>query len=219
MYLTRVRLNPQRAKTIEALRNPQILHAAVLAGMPTQPVPIDDSGRVLWRVDPDNPYQPLLFSLSPERPDMTHLVEQFGWPEADTVQFESRVYAPVLAAAVDGAHFTFRLTANPTHTGRDPDGNPKRYAHVTAAQQTDWLASRAERNGFTITENSIGQPSLEILMRERTTFKRGEHKVTLRRVTYQGRLAVTDHQSFRRTLTHGIGKAKAYGCGLLTLAP
>ena len=25
--------------------------------------------------------------------------------------------------------------------------------------------------------------------------------------------------AFRRTLTHGLGKARAYGCGLMTLAP
>ncbi len=54
--------------------------------------------------------------------------------------------------------------------------------------------------------------------------KRGEkdtrtHQVKLTRVTFDGRLRVLDPAVFRRTLTSGLGKAKAYGCGLMTLAP
>jgi CRISPR system Cascade subunit CasE len=43
--------------------------------------------------------------------------------------------------------------------------------------------------------------------------------VTVTRVTYDGRLRVVDPDALRRTLTAGLGKAKAYGCGLMTLAP
>jgi len=42
--------------------------------------------------------------------------------------------------------------------------------------------------------------------------------VTLVTVTYDGLLEVTDPDALRRTLTRGLGRAKAYGCGLLTLA-
>jgi len=44
------------------------------------------------------------------------------------------------------------------------------------------------------------------------------HDVRLTSVTYDGRLRVTDPDALRRTLTGGLGKAKAYGCGLMTLA-
>jgi CRISPR system Cascade subunit CasE len=37
--------------------------------------------------------------------------------------------------------------------------------------------------------------------------------------TYDGILTVTDPALLRRALCHGVGRAKAYGCGLLTLAP
>ncbi|MCG7527764.1 type I-E CRISPR-associated protein Cas6/Cse3/CasE [Streptomyces sp. OfavH-34-F] len=43
--------------------------------------------------------------------------------------------------------------------------------------------------------------------------------VRFTRVTFDGRLRITDLAAFRRTLTHGMGKSKAYGCGLMTLAP
>ncbi|MGC5410083.1 type I-E CRISPR-associated protein Cas6/Cse3/CasE, partial [Streptomyces sp. DT225] len=44
-------------------------------------------------------------------------------------------------------------------------------------------------------------------------------RVSIVTVTFDGHLEVTDPAVFRRALMQGIGKAKAYGCGLLTLAP
>ena len=35
---------------------------------------------------------------------------------------------------------------------------------------------------------------------------------------FEGELEVTDRELFVQALTHGIGRAKAYGCGLLTVA-
>ncbi|WP_337661692.1 type I-E CRISPR-associated protein Cas6/Cse3/CasE [Actinoalloteichus sp. AHMU CJ021] len=49
-------------------------------------------------------------------------------------------------------------------------------------------------------------------------FARQGTTVTLTLATYEGRLRVADPGVFRRTLTHGVGSAKGYGCGLLTLA-
>jgi CRISPR system Cascade subunit CasE len=43
--------------------------------------------------------------------------------------------------------------------------------------------------------------------------------VRFTQATFDGRLRITDLDAFRRTLTQGLGKAKAYGCGLMTLAP
>ncbi|MBD0708221.1 MULTISPECIES: type I-E CRISPR-associated protein Cas6/Cse3/CasE [unclassified Streptomyces] len=43
--------------------------------------------------------------------------------------------------------------------------------------------------------------------------------VRFARATFDGRLRITGMAAFRRALTHGLGKSKAYGCGLMTLAP
>ncbi|GAB7100777.1 hypothetical protein JCM3263A_22520 [Thermobifida fusca] len=53
-------------------------------------------------------------------------------------------------------------------------------------------------------------------------FSKGARKgrpVSLVTVTFDGRLEVTDPDALRRALISGIGRAKAYGCGLMTLAP
>ncbi|WP_374224686.1 type I-E CRISPR-associated protein Cas6/Cse3/CasE [Streptomyces sp. ISL-99] len=44
-------------------------------------------------------------------------------------------------------------------------------------------------------------------------------RVTLHTATFEGRLRNTDPAAFSACLVEGIGPSKAYGCGLLTLAP
>lgn len=41
----------------------------------------------------------------------------------------------------------------------------------------------------------------------------------LHTATFEGRLRITDPVVFTERLLGGIGPAKSYGCGLLTLAP
>ena len=36
---------------------------------------------------------------------------------------------------------------------------------------------------------------------------------------FRGELEITDTEQLRDTLINGMGRGKAYGCGLLTLAP
>jgi hypothetical protein len=43
-------------------------------------------------------------------------------------------------------------------------------------------------------------------------------RVSITRVSYSGRLVVIDAQALRFALVQGMGRSKAYGCGLMTLA-
>jgi len=89
------------------------------------------------------------------------------------------------------------------------------------AHQTQWLTDRAEKNGFTVNRQTDDQLNLIVHQRHTLTFNRdrSERPVTLVTATYDGVLTVEDPTVFRRTLTCGLGHARAYGCGLLTLAP
>jgi CRISPR system Cascade subunit CasE len=49
--------------------------------------------------------------------------------------------------------------------------------------------------------------------------KGGQHRLTFGSVLFEGRLRVTDAALFRQTLEQGIGSGKAYGFGLLSIAP
>lgn len=210
-YLSRVILNPQRRAGRPMLGSPQILHAAILAAFPGSLSDRSDE-RVLWRLDPA-PGAAHLFVVSPEEPDFTHLIEQAGWPTLPT--WKTRPYQPLLDTLVEGQSWGFRLTANPTRSRPAKEGErSQRHGHVTAAQQQQWLLSRAADAGFKV-------PGDGVVVREREVrqFRRGDGRVTLARASFEGQLVVRDVDALRRVLVRGLGPAKAYGCGLLTLAP
>lgn len=210
MYLTKFELNVARRGARALLGSPQSMHAAVLAGFPH-----GEAGRVLWRVDKLHGAS-CLYILSPGRPDLTHLVEQAGWPT--THGWRTREYAPLLERLEPGGAFGFRLTANPTRSTRVKEGHrSQRVGHVTAEQQLGWLVSRAERLGFDV--GSEEAPTARVIERGVLAFGRRGERVTLATAVFEGSLVVRDAPALRSAITTGIGPAKAYGCGLLTLAP
>ncbi|WP_406088087.1 type I-E CRISPR-associated protein Cas6/Cse3/CasE [Kitasatospora purpeofusca] len=262
MFLTRFRVNTARAGARRLLSSPQLLHGAVMASfaeptpsepmpsgpMPSKPKPSEPtpsgpsvaSGpaaagsvpRVLWRIDHNSRSEVLLYLVGPQRPDLTHLVEQAGWPT--TGGWQTFDYGAFLAGIAAGSTFAFRLTANPVHSiRRKPDEPTRRTAHLTQRHQAAWLLGQQERSGFTVVEKAPDrrlltegdEHELVVHRQQAVSFGKndrvnaGRHRVTLVTATYDGRLRVTDPDALRRTLTAGLGKAKAYGCGLMTLAP
>lgn len=227
MYLTRFRINTERIGARKLLSSPQVLHAAVMSSFAELPDEQPGSPRVLWRLDRDSRSRTHLCVVSPYKPDLMHLVEQAGWPA--TARWETYDYGPFLERLTAGDRWAFRLTANPVHSVRNKDGAPtKTTAHITPRHQMRWLLQRQESAGFAIVrrpstqnqQDELDQHQLVVHNRRQIAFnKRAAGKpVTLVTVTYDGRLEVTEPDAFRRTLTQGLGKAKAYGCGLMTLA-
>lgn len=243
-YLSRIWLNPLRRQTRRFLDEPQAMRATVLGGLPTQPV----EERVLWRLDadPNGGQRYGVIVLTRTRPSWEHLVEQAGWPGSDTPetpQAEVRQYEPLLSQLAPGQSYAFRLTANPTQSTRRPEApthrqkkrahdgqlpRSTRLGHRTIQHQLTWLVDRAERWGVELpaaaSAAAVGEPDVRdvrIVARQRRSFRRnqGGSPVTLQLVTYEGRLVVTDANMLRDRLLNGCGPAKAYGCGLLTLAP
>ncbi|KAB8169842.1 type I-E CRISPR-associated protein Cas6/Cse3/CasE [Streptomyces sp. 3MP-14] len=236
MYLTRFRLNTGRPGARRLLASPHQMHGAVNMAFP-DPQPRDGQGpRVLWRVDSEHPADTKLYIVSPERPDLTHLKEQAGWPTLEAPGWSTFLYGEFLNDLREGDIWGFRLTANPVHHIRRPEDSAdiptKRTAHRTARHQTGWLMKQRERAGFDIVRRpperraNEHDDGLELIVRDHQPlrFHRSDERqrgteVRFTRVTFDGRLRITDLAKFRRTLTHGLGKAKAYGCGLITLAP
>ncbi|TDC60488.1 type I-E CRISPR-associated protein Cas6/Cse3/CasE [Micromonospora sp. KC207] len=222
MYLTRFLVNTARQGARRLLASPQAMHAAVLSGFPRPEDHTRDGARTLWRVDTGRDRQVVLYVVSPTAPELTHLVEQAGWPRSSE-GWETRSYERLLNSLDKGQRWAFRLTANPTRTGRRrvDASTTQRFGHVTPVQQVEWLTSRAERNGFTVARQTDGELNLVTYDRQVRRFmrNRGEKQVTLVMATYDGVLEVEDPELFRGALTRGIGHARAYGCGLLTLAP
>jgi len=209
MYLSRIEINQHRRETMQALSSPQVMHAAVEGSFPKSN---EITKRNLWRLDRLHGSLYLLL-LSCEKPDFTHIVEQFGWPASEQ-KWETKEYDEFLGRIKTGQSWQFRLCANPVHSVKVAEGQRgKVYAHVTTEQQKQWLLNRAEKNGFTLSENNF-----DIIERDIKKFHRNGESVTFSAVTFEGLLAITDQKMFSSALQKGIGREKAYGCGLLTLA-
>lgn len=216
-YLSKVELNPRKREARKLLSSSQAMHAAVESSLPPSARTVGE--RILWRLDRYG-QRTDLYVVTPEEPDFTHLVEQAGWQSARDRGWQSRPYGRFLEALEEGQLWAFRLTANPTHSGRASDRSLKTFGHVTVAQQTKWLLERAEKNGFGIMSDPGGQPAVEVIARGELKFRRkgSPGLVTISQATYEGVLRVADPSVLRTVLVHGIGRAKAYGCGLMTLA-
>ncbi|WP_107657483.1 type I-E CRISPR-associated protein Cas6/Cse3/CasE [Nocardia suismassiliense] len=220
MFLTRMQINPRRRGARILLSSPQALHAAVCSGF-ADATPSDE-GRILWRLDNYGPHRVILFVASPDKPDFTHIIEQAGWPTTET--WDTKPYERLLDRLTVGQRWQFRLTANPVHSGRREGWtDTKPLGHVTVRQQQQWLLDRASRHGFKIqprqADNAV-DGELELLITDRGVrrFPRGDKRVTISTATFEGLLEVTDAAALKNSLSFGIGRAKSYGCGLLTLA-
>jgi CRISPR system Cascade subunit CasE len=204
MYLSKVEVNKQRIETKRALMNPQIMHASVKACFP------ESDERILWRMDALG-YNLYILIASPRRPDFTAFIRQYGWPASGQTG-QSADYAQLFDRITSGSGWQFRLAANPVRTVEG-----KISAHVTAAQQRSWLLARAERNGFVLQDGAF-----DVVHRDTIRFSKGtgrdRREITLARAAFEGALLVSDADLFKNALAGGIGRARAYGCGLLTVA-
>lgn len=214
MYLSRVEVNPRRRDTMKALMSPEIIHAAVMASFPA--IQKDSSDRVLWRVDNLDPSTYILVQ-SKVKPDFTHIIEQFGWPASgqhwDTVEYDS-----FLSDINAGDIRKFRIRANPTRSVSQGGGKGTRgkvCQHITAEQQLQWLIDRSKKCGF-----SVEGPNLQanIISRDNLKFRNKNNTISLGAAVFEGILKVEDAEAFINTIENGLGRAKAYGFGMITIS-
>ncbi|NLD52373.1 MAG: type I-E CRISPR-associated protein Cas6/Cse3/CasE [Clostridiales bacterium] len=207
MFLSRILLDDTNRDTMRALTVPQLMHAAVEQSFS------GDRQRRLWRVDRLEGKCQLLV-LSEGTPDFTALVNQFGNPVIAPT-WETKDYNKLLARLAQGQLWRFRLRANPVHSVKEKDapGRGKVTAHVTQEQQKKWLIARAQACGFALQPDAFDVVHTQWLKFN----KGGGREVTLRTATFEGILTITDPERFKDALLSGIGRAKAYGCGLMTV--
>jgi CRISPR system Cascade subunit CasE len=109
-------------------------------------------------------------------------------------------------------HYGFETTINPTK--RDQQTG-KTVAIRGRENLLPWFLKKAPSLGF-----EIQADSLEIRHAGVQTFDLGEGKiVTHNSALFVGKLKVTDRKKFQESFRKGIGRAKAFGFGLLQIVP
>lgn len=78
-----------------------------------------------------------------------------------------------------------------------------------------WFLSRAETSwGFSVREDALDVERTRVMQ-----FEKKGCRVTIQQALLKGCLHVTDTEKFRKSFEHGLGKGRAFGCGLLQIVP
>ncbi|MES3676103.1 type I-E CRISPR-associated protein Cas6/Cse3/CasE [Halomonas elongata] len=197
--------------------------------------------QLLWRLFPDHQGdRPFLFRQEMEEP------EEGGAPRglplfyvlsnreplsiAGLLEVQCKPFVPALEV---GDRLAFRLRANPT-VAKSVSGQrgqrsdvlmAAKYPYKSGKERTsqacvkamddaarDWLENRAESWGFRLpVVPEVGA------YRQHALPKGNGRPIRFSSVDYEGLLEVTDPGRLIETLAHGIGRAKAFGCGLMLL--
>src|SRR5690606_17791954 len=104
-----------------------------------------------------------------------------------------------------------------------PTAVGKRVELAREEDQVAWLRRKAEASGFRLCSArlSSGESAESVILANwaRSQGSKAGHPLTLATVLASGVLEVTDSGRFREALCKGIGPGKAFGCGLLSVAP
>ncbi|MBI3424164.1 MAG: type I-E CRISPR-associated protein Cas6/Cse3/CasE [Acidobacteria bacterium] len=231
LFLSRLMFNPLCGHVRRDLANCQDLHRTLLKAFPAQAA--SDTGAraefgVLYRVE-TNPRTGAVTVLvqAQHKPDWSVLPADYLLAEAG----EPKPIAEVYQALQPGQRLRFRLRANPTRavTAFDAAGKIKKNSQRVdlrgEPEQLEWLRRKAQDGGFRLLALRVAPevPNTQVQPAGKTLGWRvdvaGEHKrLTLAAVVFEGELAVTDAAQFLQTLRQGIGRGKAYGFGLLSIA-
>jgi CRISPR system Cascade subunit CasE len=223
LYLSRLCLNPLFAPAIKLASNPESLHRKLLAIHPCQPskkAPIADqpkTANVLFRVD-----------TSEKGPDL--LIQSMEPPDWDALELAPRALRfPAETKPLDpqfspGQRLSFRLLTRPCirksgDFGSKASGKRKpgpRADCRTDEERLDWLRRKSHLHGFTVESVGLTLFSAPAIKSEVPAREKGGCFTSVR---FDGVLVVTDPDKLREAVRNGIGPQKAYGFGLLSLAP
>jgi len=128
--------------------------------------------------------------------------------QCPTGEIAYKPYEPHFEA---GDRCRYLLHANPTVK---KDG--RRHGIVDRAGQLDWLKRKAAAGGFACEQVEVESQRWQY---SRRSWQRDLNRHVHFAVTFSGILRVTDSEKFAEAVAAGIGPAKAYGFGLLSVAP
>ncbi|MFI2764826.1 type I-E CRISPR-associated protein Cas6/Cse3/CasE [Streptomyces echinatus] len=214
LWLTRIIPYPASRDARSDLADSVALHRRLMSLFPDHAGPDPRAALgVLHRID-DDPTGPYVLLQSHHQPDLNRLPHHYG-------QAATRTLTPLLATLHSGAHIHFRCTASPV---RKPGATTRALYDLPAvvplhgAHADQWWLRQADTAGLKIlTLNAQPVDSATGIRGKRGSSD--QQRVRHARTRFDGTAVVIDPDQLRTKITQGIGRGKAYGCGLLTISP
>jgi CRISPR system Cascade subunit CasE len=182
-----------------------------------------DWHQAVWKAFPgrDGQQRDFLTRLDQRRDGFRLLIVSLSEPtRPEWCSGESWQSKPIPETYFTRRRYAFQLCANATKKvtklGIDdhPTKNGRRVPLSTREEFLAWISRKGEQGGFTVNDDT-----LQTFPRGREYFEKQGMRSVHSAVEFHGVLNVTDPVKFHESFTRGIGPAKAFGFGLLVIAP
>lgn len=120
---------------------------------------------------------------------------------------------PISDSFLQHPQYRFKVVINPTRR----DNRTRKLVPMCGREAVcDWFVERAQQSwGFEVSAAHLQVDAINVLQ-----FKdKQQRHITLAQAQVQGVLQVADRQKFIQSFTEGIGRGRAFGCGLLQAVP
>lgn len=209
IFVNILELNSGAGGNVVKFRQRDELHRLVMSGFGKLPErqQHEPSG-ILWRFDIRNG-KPMLYvqSVHPFFPNQIR---------SDVACVRSGEISSRIDSLAQGDTFSFNLVANPTTVKRtkntDGEWGNMRKIPVGVAETPDWICRKGIDSGF-----SVQRESLVVSNPEVDTIGLKKNSAKLNVVRFAGSATATNTDLLKHAVATGIGRGKAYGCGLLVV--
>ena len=191
------------------------------------------SHQILWNLFPNDGYMKrdfLFYKIEKAELPQYLMVSKYAPLAIGGVFVDSKPYTPCLE---DGQKLAFSITANPV-VSKKTEGrvrsvkhdvwmDAKKKAQNRGVDKTSifqacedaskrWLIEQGGSRGFIVNNNDF---IIDGYIQNRIYKKKNGKVIRFSSIHYEGVLKVTDTEKFLSTLYKGLGRAKAFGCGLM----
>jgi len=241
LYLSQLLLDPMSRRVQSELRSPYEMHRTLCHAFPNLSELQWREARVLFRADDDQEGVLALLVQSHTAPDWgafsARLNGRYLLSAPHVKAWEPQFH--------EGQRLRFRLQANPTmslNVGKDAKHGARRglYREV---ERLDWLRAQSERCGFAldvfeetlrasekapalfrgrahVADFSLQLPVCEMRdLNDGRRFPLKDSSNQFSAARFDGELRVFNPPTFQAAIENGIGRAKGFGFGLLSVAP
>jgi len=201
MYLSRLQLNTTRTAVLWA-SNPYRVHQRLMMAC-------DGDPRLLFRIEDTSEGTQVLVQ--------SHVEPNWQLALADFAVLRCPPeYKPFDLRLEAGRLYRFRLLANPTVKKKNDDGKPYRLGLIQEADQLAWLTRKLADAGVKLASCCVVMP--RGLQHSDKNPAKDERAATHLAVLFEGVLQAQDPARLKALIESGVGSAKGFGFGLLSLA-
>ncbi|WP_030267592.1 type I-E CRISPR-associated protein Cas6/Cse3/CasE [Streptomyces violens] len=216
VWLTRIVPHPTSRDALRDLGGAQAavgLHRRLMSLYPDQAGP-DPRARfgILFRIE-DTPTGPHILLQSTHEPDLTRLPDGYGTSL-------TRPLDPLLEALRPGLTIRYRCVASAV---RKPGATTRQLYNLPAVvplsgpHAEEWWIRQADTAG--LKPLTLHSQPLDAARGTREGRTGKQQHIRHARTRFDGSAAILDPDLLRTKIIEGIGRGKAYGCGLLSIAP